>query len=83
MTNLETVRVLEGVALQHGFVGRLVKQYIILGTCHFIFYGVHVLVFSINVRDHAGHGKPGSLRILFQAWKVMEFNCHFLNFIEN
>ena len=24
MTNLETVRVLEGVALQHGFVGRLV-----------------------------------------------------------
>ena len=26
MTNLETVRVLEGVALQHGFVGRLVNK---------------------------------------------------------
>ena len=25
MTNLETVQVLEGVALQHGFVGRLVS----------------------------------------------------------
>lgn len=37
MTNLETVRVLEGVALQHGFVGRLVKTVTINNINNIIF----------------------------------------------
>ena len=38
MTNLETVRVLEGVALQHGFVGRLVKTVIIISKIQLVVY---------------------------------------------
>ena len=38
MTNLETVRVLEGVALQHGFVGRLVQTVIIISKTQLVVY---------------------------------------------
>lgn len=44
MTNLETVRVLEGVALQHGFVGRLVQTVIIISKTQLV-VAINIAVF--------------------------------------